>query len=661
MCRIEGDCTYLCDQARSGRTCRDLRRVPVAYTHQKGSASRDDTPSPVNPPTPTSSGTYFTQRRRPSNSGSRPSTRDGQRLNPEIIIEIGSKKGKGSKYPSVSISTKGHKRQSFGSIGSNDAAIDSGESEASYAVRTGFPDAPLPPPAAFDQPNTFLPTPLASHGYYHRQTPSASSSQTPSLTVLSEPDYDRSTGRRNTRPSATVIHNSTPTSASPTRPQHGFSSGPYKTKSIVPRDPLQGAQTPTTVNPLDYDQYADYSGSSRASSGIAETSRPTKNSGQRRKKPSEDLRYQEDVDQKKKEDLENDKRVRFEPDRYEAREKEERVERAQAEKERERATLREEARERERAARAHAEKERERAALKEEDRKRKKLERLEQEKKELEKKELEDKRAKERKKERSKPPTTDYPTRPTNTRRMSSLMTPQEQAEQKRLVEADSLIMQTEKQAAEAREREERRAAARQQQDSSTYYDPRAGDRSLSNANAPSKPRRDSVASTMRPSGLTRTSSKRRPSITQPNPPTISAQPPTDFSTRPSNSRAHAPPPLSFPKTFNQDYGRPPSARRPSLTPDNPFSPGAVKSPAADPWDLRNMEPALPSARSSDSRQHTGMQPRGDPIIHGPTRPVRRVPDYVSAFEDDDDGMEDYPSRYASRTGLSRSDSRRKH
>lgn len=507
MCRIEGDCTYLCDQARSGRTCRDLRRVPVAYTHQKGSASRDDTPSPVNPPTPTSSGTYFTQRRRPSNSGSRPSTRDGQRLNPEIIIEIGSKKGKGSKYPSVSISTKGHKRQSFGSIGSNDAAIDSGESEASYAVRTGFPDAPLPPPAAFDQPNTFLPTPLASHGYYHRQTPSASSSQTPSLTVLSEPDFDRSTGRRNTRPSATVIHNSTPTPASPTRPQHGFSSGPYKTKSIVPRDPLQVAQTPTSINPLDYDQYADYSGSSRASSGIAETTRPTKNSGQRRKKPSEDLRYQEDVDQKKKEDLENDKHVRFELDRYEAREKE-RAERAKAEKERDRAALREEARERDRAARAQAEKERERAALKEEERKRKKLERLEQEKKELEKKELEEKRAKERKKERSKPPTTDYPTRPTNTRRMSSLMTPQEQAEQKRLVEADSLIMHTEKQAAEAREREERRAAARQQQDSSTYYDPRAGDRSLSNANAPSKPRRDSVASTMRPSGLTRTSSK---------------------------------------------------------------------------------------------------------------------------------------------------------
>ncbi|EUC42952.1 hypothetical protein COCMIDRAFT_102179 [Bipolaris oryzae ATCC 44560] len=660
MCRIEGDCTYLCDQARSGRTCRDLRRVPAAYTHQKGSASRDDTPSPVNPPTPTNSGAYFTQRRRPSNSGSRPSTRDGQRLNPEIIIEIGSKKGKGSKYPSVSISTKGHKRQSFGSIGSNDAAIDSAESEASYAVRTGFPDAPLPPPA-FDQPNTFLPTPLASHGYYHRQTPSASSSQTPSLTVLSEPDYDRSTGRRNTRPSATVIHNSTPAPASPTRPQNGFSSGPYKTKSIVPRDPLQGAQTPTSTNPLDYDQYADYSGSSRASSGIAETTRPTKNSGQRRKKPSEDLRYQEDVDQKKKEDLENDKHVRFELGRYEAREKE-RAERAQAEKEKEqRAALREEARARERAARAQAEKERERAALKEEERKRKKLERLEQEKKEQEKKELEEKRAKDRKKEKSKPPTTDYPTRPTNTRRMSSLMTPQEQAEQKRLVEADSLIMQTEKQAAEAREREERRAAARQQQDSSTYYDPRAGDRSLSNANAPSKPRRDSVASTMRPSGLTRTSSKHRPSITQPNPPTVSAQPPTDFSTRPSNPRAHAPPPLSFPKTFNQDYGRPPSARRPSLTPDNPFSPSAVQSPAADPWDLRNMEPALPSARSSDIRQHHGMQPRGDPIIHGPTRPVRRAPEYVSAFEDDDDGMEDYPPRFASRTGLSRSDSRRKH
>jgi hypothetical protein len=56
--------------------------------------SRDDTPSPINPPTPTSPGTYVVQQRRLS--GSHP-TRDGQRIKPEIIIQIGSSKGKDSK------------------------------------------------------------------------------------------------------------------------------------------------------------------------------------------------------------------------------------------------------------------------------------------------------------------------------------------------------------------------------------------------------------------------------------------------------------------------------------------------------------------------------------------------------------------------------------
>ena len=227
------------------------------------------------------------------------------------------------------------------------------------------------------------------------------------------------------------------------------------------------------------------------------------------------------------------------------------------------------------------------------------------------------------------------------------MMTPQEQAEQQRLLEADALFMQGEKQAAEAREREERRAAARQQQESSAYYDPRGGDRSLSSAN-PSKPRRDSAASITRPSGLVN-SSWRRPSISQPSPPTSSAQLPTDYSTRPQTTRVRAPPPLSFPKNFNQDYGRPPSARRPSLTPDNPFLSASVASPTADPWDLRNMDSALPSTRTSDGRKHHT------------TQPVPRTPHYVSAFDDEDIGFDDFPPSFASRTGLSRSGSKKKH
>jgi hypothetical protein len=293
--------------------------------------------------------------------------------------------------------------------------------------------------------------------------------------------------------------------------------------------------------------------------------------------------------------------------------------------------LEQEERERKRLERLEQE-ERERKRLErlaQEERERKKLERLEQER--------EEQRAKDRKKERSKPPTADTTKRPSSSRRMSSMMTPQEQAEQQRLLEADTLFMQTEKQAAEAREREERRAAARQQQESSAYYDPRGGDRSLSSANTPNKPRRDSAASITRPSGLVNTSSRRRPSISQPNPPTANA---TDYSTR-QQTRTRAPPPLSFPKNFNQDYARPPSARRPSLTQDNPFS---VASPTADPWDLRYMDSALPPTRTSDGRKaHT-------------TQPV-----YVSTFDDEDTGFDDFAPSFASRTGLGRSGSKRKH
>ncbi|KAL6155035.1 hypothetical protein ACJBU6_06638 [Exserohilum turcicum] len=581
-----------------------------------------------------------------SNSGSRiarphrPSTRDGQRINPEIIIEFGSKKGKGGKYSSVSFSTKNQKHPSLGSLGSNDAAVDFADSEASYTLRTGFPEAPLPPPAAYDQPNTFLPTPPMPHGYYSPYTPSASSSQTPSLTIPSEADFDLPATRRATRPSATIIHNPTVGPSSPTKPQQAPSSGSYKVKRIAPRDLPHDDPAPSSLHPLDYDQYADYPNPSRATSGVAETTRPTKNTSERRKKLSEDLSYQDDADRKRTDDAakaENDKHVRFELGRYEARAKE-------------------------RSERALAEKEKDRATAREAERQRKKAERLEQERKELE-----EQRAKERKKERSKPPATEHTKRPSNSRRLSSLMTPEEQAEQRRLLEADSLFMQGEKQAAEAREREERRAAARQQQEASTYYDPRGGDRSLSNNNNASTtqrstmPRHDSFASTTRPSGLSRTSSKRRPSISQPSPPPANTQSSADYSVRSPSTRTRAPPPLSFPKNFNQDHTRPSSSRRASITQDNPFSPTSVTSPTHDPWDVRNGDSAPPPTRPSESSRYQITQPRDDPIVHSPTRSVRRTTDYVSVFDGDDDGVEEYPPVYASRLGLSRSGSRRKH
>ncbi|CAI9630826.1 unnamed protein product [Alternaria burnsii] len=110
--------------------------------------------SPTNPPTPTSSGAYLVQTRRSSDSGSRPSTRDGQRpIHPEIIISFGSKKDKTKKYPSISVSTKPFHQSSIGPRESNKAAVDSDSeaavspdtegSETSYTLRTGFPEVSM--------------------------------------------------------------------------------------------------------------------------------------------------------------------------------------------------------------------------------------------------------------------------------------------------------------------------------------------------------------------------------------------------------------------------------------------------------------------------------------------------------------------------------------
>ncbi|KNG52199.1 quinate transport protein [Stemphylium lycopersici] len=636
MCRIKGDRVDYCERAHSGQTC-EVKRSSRTYSHTRGSGSRDDTPSPVHPLTPNGSGTYLTQHRRPSNSGSRPSTRDGLRVTNDLIIVSGSKKGRSGKYQHVTFSTKGNKRSSLGSLGSNEAAIDSAGSDASYTLRTGFPEAPLPPPNAYDHPNTYLPTPSVSHGYHNHHTWSPSSSQTPSLTVTAEADHDLPAGRRGARPPAPIIHNPILVPPSSTRPQVETSSGPYRTSRVVPSGVSQGAYTPTGTSPLDYDQYADFSGSSRTNSGAAEPSRPAKNSSERRKKPSGDRNYQEDFDRKVAQALEkdeNDKQVRFELGRAKARAEE-------------------------RAERALAEKEKERAAEREARHQRKAAERLENEKRELE-----EQKVKDRKKEKSKPLMTDYSKRPTSSRKYSSSMTQEQQAEQWRLLEADRLAMQSEKQAAEEREREEARAAARQQQETSSYYDPRGGDRTLSNANNPTMPRRgslsrhDSVASTRPP--LTRSSSKRRSSVSQPSSPIINTQP-AEYSARPPSSRTHAPPPLSFPKSFNPGYSRPQPARRPSFGQEsNPLSPSFSTSSGRDQWDMRAMESALPSTRPSGESRYYTTQSR-EPVISYSARPVRRPTDYVSTFDDDDD-VSDYvdPPVYVSRPGISRSGSRRK-
>lgn len=120
--------TALCERGRRrGKTCSDAK---VRRTEYPDPTSSPMASSPITP-------TYNTRTRRPSVS-SRPSTRDGSinSLKPEIHIEIGSK-GKGKSYvPTVSITTRKGKRLSTGSTSGSDA---------SHAVRTGYPDVSPPP------------------------------------------------------------------------------------------------------------------------------------------------------------------------------------------------------------------------------------------------------------------------------------------------------------------------------------------------------------------------------------------------------------------------------------------------------------------------------------------------------------------------------------
>ncbi|KAI4668066.1 uncharacterized protein J4E78_001887 [Alternaria triticimaculans] len=575
------------------------------------------TPSPTNPPTPTTS-TYLVQTRRPSGSGSRPSTRDGQRpISSEIFIQVGSKKdNKGKKYPLLSVSTKPYDRSSLGSVGSRDIAVDSVGSDASYTYRTGFPEAPLPPPASFDHHSSYLTTPTAPYGQSSRHVPSASSSQTPSLYVASDAEYDPPARQRSTKRSSTVIHNPpTAVPSSPPQRQGGMSSDPYRTARVAPRE----TYTSDRPHPLDYDAFADHSSSSYTSSGPPEGARRIK-TGDERQRQSKSGRHQEESDRRVADERDREdtaRRVHFEPARADGRANE-------------------------RAEKLFAEKEKDRALAREELRRVKEEERLRQERKDLEAKKAQD-----RKKEKSSPPTIDYTKkRPNASRRQSSSMTSAELADQRRLIKAEEQQMRSERQIAEAREREEELAARKNQQEKpAAYWDPRGGDRSLSTRRE-SMARHDSLTSNTRPAGLTRTPSKRRPSVSQPSPPVLDTQVPTE-SYRPSSSRKRAPPPLSFPANFNQDYARLPSARRPSISQDNPFAAATMMSPQSasqDPWDLRTVEGSLPSARPLGDGRRPSMQSR-----------------YVDAFATDSESPDDHPPVYASRTGLSRKGSKRKH
>ncbi|OAL45820.1 hypothetical protein IQ07DRAFT_614726 [Pyrenochaeta sp. DS3sAY3a] len=634
--------SFPCDKSRGGRLCSKVKRRTSEYYPKNGTKVRDDTPSPINPPTPTGTGTYITQERRPSATVVRPSTRDGKR---EIVIEFGGKKGKSSKYPSVSVSTGTYKRSSMGgsSIGSNDVAIESPGSDASNTIRTGFPDAPLPPSAIY---GSSVATPTVAHGH-HRQTSSTSSftgsSRTPSLYITSDPDYDSPvtyrTGRNNGPP---IVHNPTVGAApsSPSRNQPGLSSG-YRTTVVAPHGLAPGfsqeTHTPDGLFPLDYAEFADRSASSHASSGAPENTRRPKSSDERRKKKeADDLRkLQEEVDRKFAEELAKEENVK-----QKERERLDREERDEARRQ----TLKDlERREREEQGKA--------------------------------------------KKEKSKPPTNDFTRQPTRGRRNS--MTQAQVDEQRRLIAAETAHMQGERDIADARDREERLATARLQQEAPGYWDPRGGDRNLASNSSNSTvttslARRNSVTSSAAP-GLARSNSKRRTSIIQPNPPVAIA--PQTYSSRPSARREG--PPVSFPSNFNQEYIRPTSARRNSVSLDNPFAAPPTRGPAplplgsvpprgsgssvdnpfaptsalsptapADPWDLRTVQDALPPTRDAESRYN--LKQRGEAVIsratpHSRAQQATRAMGRAAGFEDDyeDDSDEVAAPAYVPRSAMS--------
>ncbi|KAH7062919.1 hypothetical protein BKA63DRAFT_189057 [Paraphoma chrysanthemicola] len=623
---------FPCDKARHGRLCAKVKKRTTEYYPKKGTIGRNDTPSPINPPTPTGAGTYLVEQRRPSSSSSRPSTSDKMAIKP-IIIEIGSKNDKGKKYASISVSGKNSKRISIGSGSIDDVAIDSPGSDASHTVRTGYPEASLPAhPTAYGHSDGYNTTPTITrgHGYHHRHTSSTSSytgsSQTPSLYVTSDPDYDSPGKTRDTRlPPA--IHNSSsavPPSPSKSRGAIGISSGGYNITVVSPKDRSHDAFASESLSAADYHDFADRSASSHASSGASGKSRRPRDPELPRKKRDEERRRQEETDR------ETTKQVRFKLGRAEGR-AEERPETLLVGKEKQREIEREEAHRRERQDR-------------------------------------EDDAAKERRKEKTRVPASNSSSkRPTQTRRLSKTLTAAEVEEQRRLLAADLGQMQGESMLAEARDREERSALLRQQQQEPSYYNPRAGGmpgNSTGLVHRDSVTRRGSISGADARPILTRSNSTsaRRASIVQPNPPQLNTQVQLGPS-RPS-ARSHAPPPVSFPSNFNT---RPTTARRPSFSApenpfaapptrgsgssiDNPFVPAPqVLSPSVkvhqDPWDARSMHDALPTPRQTSDGRYT-MDRRGADVISGvgthsaareATRAMSRVAGYAHDYETDSD------------------------
>lgn len=620
--------TFDCDRARRrGKRCSKPEKKTREYIGTPPVA-RDSASSPAsnNPPTPSGVGSYVIEERRPSGSGRRPS------LKPEIIIQIGggSKKDNDKKYSRKYTSTA-YKRSSLGasSTTSNELAIESPGSDASYPIRTGLPETVVPHTPPFAQSHGYTPRHAVSQT--HRHTASASSvttSQTPSLYTTSETEPESPLGRHAPEYPRTIVHN---TRSAPSPPVTARSqvaqSSTYRTRLEVPHSTSRDTSS-SRDNAGDYsdvvDLYASSGGSNASATRAAApeiTDRAIDRERRRKLKEGEKKRREEEEEERRldeqllKAEEQAKKGVRFaelETGRYEHRDQ-----------------LRKEQK--------FAESEKQRAEDREKERQRKK---------EAEKRpqaEPEKRTAKKPEHKKTQPPTRDFNKKPAGGRHSRrGSMTQADIDERNRLLFAEKLQMSLEQEAAEQREaaelRQQQYTTRPQPQSTASYHAEtpsyRAEEPKLQGNGGK---RRGSVSVHPPPMGnMGRTNSTRRASIVQSNLPmpaplpgtypaqqTYSTRPPSSHTqTQPYNTREALPSARYSPSQQVNPFGQPSAARNSNSSMDaNPFAapsdrpihpsqphvpvvhhyPQNATNPA---WDTRAMQNALPAYPPGQSAQY---------------------------------------------------------
>ena len=626
-----------CERARRrGKRCSKPEKKTREYIGTPPIA-RADAPSPAsnNPPTPSGVGSYIIEERRPSASGRRPS------LKSEIIIQIGggSKRDHDKKYSRKYTSTA-YKRTSLGgsSIASNEVAVESPGSDASYPIRTGLPETAVPHTPPFGQPHGYAARHVVPQG--HRHTTSVSSvttSQTPSLYTTSETEPESPLGLHAPEYPRTIVHNTRPNPASPvTIRRDATQPSTYHTRLEVPHNSSRDTSS-SRDNVGDYPDVVDmYASSSASSASARRAANPAVNDRvidrERRRKMKED-------EKRRKEEEEEERRL---DERILKAEDQAKKEVRFAELETGRYTHRDQLRKEQK----FAESEKQRAEERENERRRKKEAEERQRKKEAEeerqlRKETEQRNPKDpekratRKPEREKtqPPTRDFNKKPSGRRHSrSNSMTQADIDERNRLLFQEKLQMSLERDAAEEREAAELRQqqySTRPQPHSTASYQSepttsshRAEEPKLQ---GPGGKRRGSISINPPPMGNV----GRRASIVQPNPPVltpvVTAFPPQQtYATRPTSSLTNTQPyvtrealpsarysPSQLGNPFGQPNGRSSNTSMetnpfaaPSDRPVHPIQPVHPPVPAVHhyppgttnaTWDTRGLQNALPA------------------------------------------------------------------